>query len=1027
MQGKGVVRFFLILLALVCAYQLYFFIPANRVENAAENYAEQKAAGLDGVERTRTISQARRQFLDSAANEPAFSLFGMRDFTYTEVKQQQIKLGLDLKGGYSAVLQVDLRKFLEQLSGYSQDAAFVAALDQADEALKDAQDDYITLFVDAFRDQAAGRKLADIFVNNEALRDKISFESSDGEVAAVLRDRADETVNLTYTLLKERIDRTGVVQPNITLDEGRDLIVAELPGVDNAETARSLLSAAAALDIFDVYNVNEDNLYQSLFTANAALTEAYGEEGSEEETITPRYAIDSLGQTDSTSIVGYDTSRTQSAGVLFSILQPNAPNANTATIGYVDRADRERLRELIETEEFASAMPRDAVVRISQKPFEDQAGELTTTHQVYALRTNGNGEPALSGTHIIEADQSVDVQNNNEVQVNFTLDPSGAQEWGRITTERVGRQFAIVLDDEVVSAPSINEPIIGGRSRITGGFTIQEAEDLATKLEVGRLPTETQIIQESIVGPSLGQANINDSVRALLIGFALVLIFMILYYAGGGVVSIIALLANIFYLFGALSSFGTVLTLPGIAGIVLTIGMAVDANVIIYERIREELRLGKSTAQAVRDGFNASYSAIIDANVTTFMTAAVLFVFGLGPIKGFAAVLMIGVFTSVFTAVLVTLLIIDNRISKGKELSFWTGFSRNVLAEVNIDWMSKRRVGYAISGVLLVASIVSIVARGFDLGVDLEGGYSYTVAFAGDEVDRDVLQNALTASFEGNQPVVKKVDGTNTFSITTSFQIDNADTSAQRIVDRALLKGVQTVDAGATAAGFFTPDQDDATRIISASKVGPTIADDIRSSSWQAGGLALVLIFFYLFVRFSRWEFSAGAVMALFHDVIITLGVFSMLHGLLPFSMEVDQAFIAAILTVIGYSVNDTVIVFDRIREYVRSYSGRTKSEIFNLAINSTLSRTLITSGTTLIVVFMLFAFGGGSIRGFAFALLIGILVGTYSSIFVASATVHDLVDEIEPKNAVVAPSVTPTVARTSTGSFTRAAEAKSA
>jgi len=1025
MQGKGIVRFFLILLTVICVYQLLFFIPANRVERDAESFAETKVTALSGTDKTDKFNEARRGYLDSMSNETVWSLAGIRDFTYADVKQQQINLGLDLKGGMSVIMQVDLRTFLESLSSNSTDPTFVAALDAADADLANTQSDYVTLFVDNFIANANGKSLASIFSRSETLRDDISFQTSDGEVARKLSELSKETVKLTYSLLKERIDRLGVLQPNVSLDEARDLIVVELPGIDNPKRARDLLVSAAALDFYDVYRNTDPGISQAIQAAHDALTaQEMGSEKPERQIkeINKIYPKDDLGNDDLTQEPTLDTVYTDDiANVgLYRLFTPTNPaQGATAIVGYTTRNSKQELAEVFASEAFTKNVPKDARFVISQKPMRDRVTrEFTTNYTVYALRTQSGGTPALSGSHIVDANQSVDVQGSGEVEVNITMDQTGAREWAEITTTRVGREFAIVLDNEVVSAPVINQPITGGRSRITGGFNIQEATDLATKIEVGRLPAETRIIQESVVGPSLGQDNINSSVRALLIGFALVLLFMVAYYSGAGFVSIIALLANIFFIFGALSSFGTVLTLPGIAGIVLTIGMAVDANVIIYERIREELRTGKSNLVAIKDGFSASYSAIIDANVTTLLTAFVLNYWGLGPIKGFAVVLMIGIFTSLFTAVLITRLLIDWRTSGGKELGFSTGFSESILSKINVDWMGKRKIGYAVSTVLIIASLASIFTRGFDLGVDFRGGYSYNVEFVGEDIDQQELRDALSVAFDNSSTVVKAVDGSQTFNITTSYLVDDTEQDAQDRVTAALFNGVSSVQGGIDQKAFNTPDQIDATRIISSSKVGPTIADDIRSSSFKAGIAALLLIFFYLFIRFSRWEFSVGAVAALFHDVIITLGMFSLLHGILPFSMEIDQAFVAAILTVIGYSVNDTVIVFDRIREFIGTYTGRSKEEIFNLAINSTLSRTLITSLTTLLVVGMLFAFGGGSIRGFAFALLIGILVGTYSSIFVASATVNDLVKDIKPKQKAVSSS-------TSTGSFTRAAEAK--
>ncbi len=1008
MQGKGIVRFFLILLTVICIYQLFFFVPANRVESDAAAYAEtQVGADLGEVAATRQYNDAYRFYLDSMSGENVWSLLGIRDYTYTDVKEQQIKLGLDLRGGMSAVMQVDLRSFLENLSGRNEDPVFVAALDKADVGLENAQEDYITLFTDAFLAGAGDRTLASIFSDAEQMKEReITFQSSNGEVARALRDLADETVNTTYTMLRQRIDRTGVIQPNITLDESRDLIIVEMPGVDNPERMRGVLTKAAALDFYDVYTNGENSILQGLLAANESLK---GGDStvvkSEAYTLTNVYEVDDLGNVDSTRIARVDTTRESdiaSAGPLFSLMQPVDPSQGvSATVGYVAKANKSALKAMIEREAFYKSFGSDVKFAVGQKPLLDANESSTGVFPVYALRLEPDGEPALSGTEIAEADQSIDVNNGGQVEVNITMNPEGARKWAEITSRNVGKQFAIVLDNEVISAPNINEPITGGRSRISGGFTVQEAQDLASNLEVGRLPAETRIIQESVVGPTLGKENIRSSMIALASGFVLVMVFMALYYSGAGVVSVIALLANVFFIFGALSSFGTVLTLPGIAGIVLTIGMAVDANVIIYERIREELRAGKPSIVAIKDGFNQSLSAIIDANVTTLLTALVLNYWGLGPIKGFAVVLIIGIFTSLFTAVLVTRLIFDWRTDSGKGIGFSNTWSESLLDNINIDWMGKRKIAYAISTGLIVISLISIFTRGFDLGVDFKGGRSYNVEFVNADVSRDALADALSAAFEGQSTVVKSVDGTKTYNVTTSYNIDNNSTEADSLVQLALYNGVANVQPGIDQTAFGTADQVGSTRIVSSAKVGPTIADDIRDSSFKAGIVALILIFFYLFVRFSRWEFSLGAVAALFHDVIIVLGIFSLFQGILPFSLEVEQAFIAAILTVIGYSVNDTVIVFDRIREFINTYTGRSKEEVFNMAINTTLNRTLITSATTLIVVLILFLAGGGSIRGFAFAILCGITVGTYSSIFIASALVNDTMKDINTKKSV--------------------------
>jgi SecD/SecF fusion protein len=632
-----------------------------------------------------------------------------------------------------------------------------------------------------------------------------------------------------------------------------------------------------------------------------------------------------------------------------------------------------------------------------------QTGEETNLYMLYAIKKErGRDEAPLDGEHVVLARSNPD-PTTGEVQVTLQMDNKGAKIWADMTTKAAqdnNREIAIILDNEVVSAPRVNEPITGGNSSISGNFSVQEGKDLANILQIGKLPAETQIIQESLVGPSLGKENIRKSVISLVAGFGLVLLFMIFYYGSAGIVSILALFLNLFFIFGALASIGTVLTLPGIAGIVLTIGMAVDANVIIYERVREELRDGKSLKLAITDGFKNSYSAIIDANVTTLLVAFILAYFGLGPIKGFAVVLIIGVLSSLFTAVLISRLMIEWWLSKGRSLSFWTPPTKNVFANLNVDWMGKRKIAYVISGTILLAGLISFMTRGFEFGVDFKGGYSFNVEFHEDiqPVPEDI-RTTLADVFDAT-PVVKAVDTRNTYNITTSFLINDDAPDAQERVMQKLYDGINGLYGGNIDYEQFKLPDGRGTHISSSGKVSPIIADDIQKSSVEAMIFALLFIFLYIFIRFSRWQFSLGAVAALFHDSLIVLACFSFFHGWLPFSLEIDQPFIAALLTVIGYSINDTVIVFDRIREYlgIHLQSGKSKNEIINMAINSTMSRTVITSLTTIIVILMLFIFGGGSIKGFAFAILLGIIVGTYSSVFIATPIMSDLTGELKMK-----------------------------
>ncbi|PHI19853.1 hypothetical protein CEQ90_10695 [Lewinellaceae bacterium SD302] len=1012
MQGKGIIKFFLVVMLLVTAVQYLFVIPTNNVESDAEDFAESKSAPVEGErEQAETYKMAYSNYLDSMSNKEIVKIPLLKSYTYQELKGQQLAYGLDLKGGMSVVLQVDLREFIRSLGLKSSDPTFEEALDLASQAQANAQDDFVALFADAWQEVKGDKNLATIFQRNDAMRSEIGLNTSDAEVIRILREKADEAVNLTYELLGKRIDQLGVVQPNVSLDADRDIILVELPGIENKERALDMMQAAAKLEFYDIYRINEGNIIQSLVQADQLLDNrqklAAGEEVEDETSfrIDTIYGIDSLGAT-TDEIVSIDTVETApqaTAGPLFSVLQPNNNNLGPAVIGVAERTERDEVMAFLNDDEVARLFPRDLGFRWSRDPIPG-VEDGTEFYELYMIKIPRDGEAPLNGEYVVEA--GAQPEPNGQVGVSLTMNSEGGRIWSQWTARAAAdqnRQVAILLDDQVVSAPSVRSQIDGGRTSITGNFNVQEADDLASILRVGSLPATTQVLQLSEVGPSLGAENISRSVTALIIGFLVLMGFMLFYYGGGGIVSVIALLLNLVFIFGALASMGTVLTLPGIAGILLTIGMAVDANVIIFERIREEVRAGKGIHAAVSDGFRNSYSAIIDANVTTILVALVLAYFGLGPIKGFAVVLIIGVLCSLFTAVLVGRLMIDWWLGRGKEITFWTGGSKNAFADMNIDWLGKRRVAYIISGIAIVLSLGSIFTRGFDLGVDFKGGYSYVVEFAND-VDPETVRTELTGPF-GSTPTVKSVSSGNTLNIVTDFLVtetkqDENGVNPQDRVMEALYTGVKaaTGNNSLTLDDFANSDRSEGTHVLSVSKVGPTIADDIYRSSLLAGGLALIFIFLYLLLRFNKWQYSLGAVAALFHDSIIVLGIFSIAWGFLPFNMEVDQAFIAAILTVIGYSINDTVVVFDRIREFLNTYVSGGKTEIINRAVNSTVSRTVITSLTTLFVVAVLLFFGGDSIRGFAFALLVGILVGTYSSIFIATPIVHDLTDDMEAK-----------------------------
>lgn len=999
MQIKGVVRFFLIALTVVCLYQYLLVIPTSNIESAAARYAEERHAQNPSVS-WRTYYSA---YLDSLSSETVFSIPLIKKFTYADLKKSQLALGLDLKGGMSVLLQVDLKDFVRNLSGNSTDPAFLEALEKAANQQKTQQADFITLFANAWKEVSGGKSLASIFARNETLRGQINFESPDAEVIRVVRELANTTVGETYKRLKQRIDKLGVVQPNVSLDAARDLILVELPGIDNPQRARNMLQKSAKLEFWDTYRFGDENIPKALENADNRLKALLAGDTSLLVTIRDTlyvYPTGPDGRPDSSAtpemkIVDRPVESQGDGPLLRMLTLANDPRS--VVIGYADKNKMKAISEMLERPDVRALFPADLMFRWSLKPVPERSGNssVANKYELYALKKWRNQDkPRLDGSVVTRASEQPD-PNTGEVTVSLSMNNEGARIWAEMTRQAYeggNREIAIVLDDEVVSAPRVINPIEGGNSSITGGFTLEEAKDLANILEVGKLPAGTRIVQESQVGPSLGADNIRKSLVAMVLSVLLLCAFMIAYYARGGVVAVIALLANLFFIIGTLASMGTVLTLPGIAGIVLTLATAVDANVIIYERIREEIRSGVEGIKAIATGFSRALPAIIDANVTTLLTAFVLIYFGLGPIKGFGTVLMVGIFSTMFTAVLVSRLMTEWWLERGKEMTYSYPWSASWLVGVNVDWIGKRKYAYLFSGAIILIGIASFFARGFELGVDFKGGYSFNVTFD-QPVSLEKLRPALSQALGGN-PVVKVISTENTYNITTSYLID--DTSPD-VMDKVMAKLYE----GLSAAGYSTGDLENfkstagsGTHILSSSQVSPTVADDIRDSSFSATFWALSLIFLYLLLRFRRWQFSLGAVLALFHDVLILLTFFTLLHGIVPFSLEIDQAIIACILTVIGYSVNDTVIVYDRIREFINTYIGRPKEEVFNMAINTTLSRTLITSGTTLAAALVLFLFGGDATKGFAFGMSVGILFGTYSSVFVASSLVVDLTRE---------------------------------
>ncbi len=1003
MRGKGIIRFFLILLAFVCVVQYLFILPSRRVEKNADAYAQKQVAksNLVGDEKNALLRQIRTNYLDSMSSEEVFKIPYLKSYTYEDLKRQQLALGLDLKGGMSVILQVDLKDFVKVLSNNSKDPVFLKALDQAEAVQKKSPGDFVSIFVDEYK-KAGGTSLASIFSRNDALKDRINFGTSNDAVTAVLRQKATETVDLTFKRLKDRIDKFGVTQPNVSLDASRDLIVVELPGIDNPQRARNFLQASAKLEFYDVYRMSDNGISGAFSEANKRI------EAILKNPELSAAGLDSAAQVKQDSMlasIAKDTTKSNGKGPLLSVLTLNSASGNQSlyapsVMGVAEKNKRELILSYLNRSEIKNLFPQDLEFRFAKDADKDQkTGKATNNYQLFAIKKVGDKAP-LEGDHVTDASASPDPR-SGQVAVSLRMDAKGAKIWGEMTTRAAqdqNREIAIVLDDEVVSAPRVQNAILTGDSQITGTFNTQEGKDLANILQIGKLPAKTKIIQESLVGPSLGADNIDKSLKSILFGILALMIFMIIYYSTGGIISVVALIANLIFIMGALSNFGTVLTLSGIAGLVLTMGIAVDINVVIFERIREELRLGKTLITSVKEGFKHSLSAVIDANVATLLSAVVMAYFGLGPIKGFAVVLIIGILFSLITAVIISRLLIDWLISRGVNLKFWTPPTMNALTNINIDWVGMRKITYIISCTFIVIGIASYFARGFELGVDFKGGYSYNVVIEkGAKVDIDAMRQSLTTSFDGAVPVVKAVDIANTYNITTSYLIDNSEDGTDQIVTKKLFEGLKSY-TGSTTLEQFTNAETNGTKIVSSSKVGAIVADDISRSSFKAAFFSLLLIFIYILFRFSRWQYSVGAIAALFHDALFVLGVFSLFHGILPFSLEIDQAFIAALLTIIGYSNNDTVIVFDRMREFLHIHRDKTEKEIINMAINSTLSRTIITSLLTMLVVLILFLFGGSSIKGFAFALVVGIIVGTYSSIFIAAPVVYDFAKSLKSK-----------------------------
>lgn len=995
------------LIVLICIYCLSFTFKVNSIEKKAVELAE-KAIPMQNLEQRYPNNQLaqflyedsihqdrialKNRYLDSIANEKVY-LWN----TYSASKKQQLNLGLDLQGGMSVVLQVSLRELIQTLADNSHDPKFVKALDVAEQRMSSGNNDYVSLFLQAYKEQNAPNTLAQLFSTRNN-KDDISLESSDAQVEKFLRIKSKEAFDITLNRLTTRIDQFGTKQPTITAEPALERISVEIAGVDNPARVRKLLQATANLEFWETYKATE--LGKSINDANTALKNYLATQTDSNKDSAAVADVQQILTSSATSDSGVinpltgkkeskkDTSQAakfeefKNENPFFAVLQPAVDENNqyqpSPIIGYVSSLDTATFTKYINLPEVRNVFPKDAALVYSAKSFGDKQKFFT----VYAIKRNTNsGKAPLDGSVVTQARQDYD--QNGQVVVSMQMNTLGAKTWRDLTRKNIGNSIAIVLDNQVYSAPNVNSEIDGGSSQISGGFDVQEATDLANVLKTGKLPASARIIEEEQIGASLGSSAIKAGLYSLLASFILIIAFMVFFYSSAGVLAIIVLLLNVFLIIGLMAGVGSTLTLPGIAGIVLTLGMAVDANVIIYERIKEELRAGKATTYAVQEGFKHSLPAILDGNITTLLTAIILAVIGIGPVKGFAITLIIGIATTLFTAVLLSKMIVDWRLEKGHELKYLTPFTKNFLQGLNFDFIGARKITYTISAIIIVVGVISFFTRGFELGIDFKGGREYKVRFE-NPVKTDQVRDDLNSVLD-NKTIVKQYGSDNQVKITTAYLINDTGKDVDTKVEHAVYEGLKKYMPNTSFENFKR------INLMSVTKVDPTITGDFKRSSLWATIASIAVIFIYILIRFNKKGYSIGSIAATAHDAFVVLALFSLLHGILPFPLEVDQIFVAAILTIIGYSINDTVIIFDRLREYLKERPNANMKDTMNAAINSTLSRTFNTAFTVFIVVFILFVFGGPVLRAFSFAMIIGVVVGCYSSIFIASPIMYDL------------------------------------
>lgn len=1000
MQNKGAIKLVAILLGIACIWQLSFTAVTYVQEKKAAKYANSAVEAFEQSQAFKNVPEADKEFFkDSIRKEKSrFYLDSISTkkvylgYTYKDVKAKEINLGLDLKGGMNVMLQVQFEDLIKAMAGENATPEFHKALNLAKERSVNSRADFISLFGDAWKEVNNGQRLAQVFGTYE-MRERITPESSDEQVLDVIRKDAESAISNSFNVLRNRIDRFGVTQPSIQKIGNTGRILVELPGVKEPERVRKLLQGTASLEFWTTYYNSE--IAPFLNEANARLAETMQENNSSEKEI-GNVPTDSLKSGNSDSL---KTVNSEKKNPLFALLQPSQARDN-ACIGYAQSSDTAKINAMLKAPMIKDLFPPEFRPMWSVKP-----SELFKDGNIFELiaikASSRDGKAPLDGDAVTDARVSYDGTGRNQGSplVSMTMNAEGANVWARLTKDNIKRQVAIVLDGLVYSYPTVQSEITGGSSQITGNFSVEEATDLTNVLKSGKLPAPAKIIQEQVVGPSLGAKSINAGMISFIIAFLLVLVYMVFFYQGGGVAADIALLCNVLLLFGTLVSFGAVLTLPGIAGLVLTMGMAVDANVIIYERIKEELAAGKGLAKAIADGYSNAYSAIIDGQVTTLLTGIVLFIFGSGPVQGFATTLIIGIITSVLTSIFITRLIFEDRVSRGKSVAFENKFSRDFLKNTHIDFINKRKFSYTISGILIILSILSISIKGFTYGVDFRGGRTYVVRFDQPQT-AEVVRSALEATFvnDNSSVEVKQFGGPTQMKITTTYKVEEESLEVDAEVEQMLFNAIKGFYKENLTLDEFKSTLDNPNGIISSDKVGPTIANDMKRDALIAVLLSLFVIFAYIAFRFKGWTWGVGGVVSLAHTAIIVIGFFSFFSGILPFNLDVDQTFIAAILTIIGYAINDNVVIFDRIREYKGLHPNADFKMNVNTALNATLTRTLNTSVSTLITMLAIAIFGGESIRGLAVALCLGIVIGTYASIMIGTPVMYDATKKADEK-----------------------------